>query len=105
FKDALAAVAARHDLRAIRVVDPAETRPLPDVALLPLVDAESGAQRTLDTGDKKVRSDAATAIARREAKLDEDLLAARARPIVLSTEGDPLETLAAHFDPKRRNAP
>jgi uncharacterized protein (DUF58 family)/tetratricopeptide (TPR) repeat protein len=104
FKDALAGAAARHDLRAIRVVDPAETRPLPDVALLPLVDAESGARRTLDTGDKKVRADAATAIARREAKLEEDLLAARARPIVLSTEGEPLETLAAHFDPKGRNA-
>jgi len=104
FKDALAGVAARHDLRAIRVVDPSETRPLPDVALLPLVDAESGARRTLDTGSKKVRADAATAIARREAKLEEDLRAARARPIVLSTEGDPLETLAAHFDPKGRNA-
>lgn len=103
FKDALAAISSRYDLRAIRVVDPAETRPLPDVALLPLVDAESGASRTLDTGDKKVRSDAAAAIARREAKLDEDLLAARARPIVLSTEGDPLESLAAHFDPKARN--
>jgi uncharacterized protein (DUF58 family) len=104
FKDALAGAAARHDLRAIRVVDPAETRPLPDVALLPLVEAESGAKRTLDTGDKKVRAAAAAAIARREAKLEEDLLAARARPIVLSTEGDPLETLAAHFDPKGRNA-
>jgi uncharacterized protein (DUF58 family) len=104
FKDALAGVAARHDLRAIRVVDPSETRPLPDVALLPLVDAESGARRTLDTGSQKVRADAAAAIARREAKLEEDLRAARARPIVLSTEGDPLETLAAHFDPKGRNA-
>jgi uncharacterized protein (DUF58 family) len=102
FKDSLSALTSRDDVRAIRVLDPAETKGLPDVGLLPTVDAESGAGRTLDTGSKRVRSEMTSAAARREARVAADLESAGVRPIVLSTEGDPLETIAAHFNPKAR---
>ncbi len=102
FKEALAAVGARHDLRLIRVVDPSETRALPDVGLLPVADAESGAARVLDTSSAGVRQEVAGAVARREALIEESFAAVRTRPIVLTTEGDALDDLASHFRPKTK---
>ncbi|UPT76161.1 MAG: VWA domain-containing protein [Elusimicrobiota bacterium] len=102
FKDALGGLAARHDVRAIRVTDPAEMAPLPDVGLLPVVDAETGETRMLDTSSKAVRSESASAIARREAMIENSFDAARLRPISISTEGDPLETLELAFHPKAK---
>lgn len=100
YKESLSAAAARHDVRLIRVVDPAETRPLPDVGLLPVEDAESGAARLLDTSSPAARRESAASLARREALITDAFSAVRARPIVLSTEGDPLDELIRHFRPK-----
>ena len=47
-------VAKRHDVVAVRLVDPREES-LPTSGLLDLVDAESGTRRTVDLGSKKVR--------------------------------------------------
>jgi len=47
-------VAKRHDVVAIRLVEPREER-LPNSALVDLVDAELGTRRTVDLGSKKVR--------------------------------------------------
>ena len=69
FKDALGALASRHDVRAIRVTDPAEMGPLPDVGLLPVVDAETGATRMLDTSSRAGRAEAG-ALSRREAAVE-----------------------------------
>ncbi len=102
FKDALGALAARHDVRPIRVTDPAEMAPLPDVGLLPVVDAETGATRMLDTSSKAVRAETAAAISRREAAVENAFESARLRPVSISTEGDPLESLESAFHPKAK---
>jgi hypothetical protein len=102
FKDALASAGARHDLRLIRVTDPSELRPLPEVGLVPVEDAETGAAGVLDTGSLSLRRDAAAAIARRESRLEDAFAAVRTRPILLSTEGDAVDGLAAHFQPKTK---
>ncbi len=44
----------KHDIVAIRVYDPRETE-LPDVGLMEVVDAESGARRVVDTSSAAVR--------------------------------------------------
>ncbi|MBI2789453.1 MAG: VWA domain-containing protein [Elusimicrobia bacterium] len=102
FKDALGAIASRHDVRAIRVTDPAEMGPLPDVGLLPVVDAETGVTRMLDTSSRAGRAEAAAAVSRREAAVEAAFGAARIRPISISTEGDPLESLELAFHPKAK---
>ena len=102
FKDALGAIAARHDVRAIRVTDPAELAPLPDVGLLPVVDAETGAVRMLDTSSRAGRAESASAISRREAAVEAAFDASRIKPISISTEGDPLESLELSFHPKAK---
>ncbi len=102
FKDALGAIASRHDVRAIRVTDPAEMGPLPDVGLLPVVDAETGETRMLDTSSKAGRAESGAAVSRRELAVENAFTAARLNPISLSTEGDPLETLERAFSPKAK---
>ena len=102
FKDALGSIASRHDVRAIRVTDPAEMGPLPDVGLLPVVDAETGVTRMLDTSSRAGRAEAAASISRREAAVEAAFGASRIRPISISTEGDPLEGLELAFHPKAK---
>jgi uncharacterized repeat protein (TIGR01451 family) len=102
FKDALGALASRHDVRAIRVTDPAEMGPLPDVGLLPVIDAETGVTRMLDTSSRAGRAEAAAAINRREAAVEAAFSAARLNPISISTEGDPLDSLEQAFHPKAK---
>lgn len=102
FKDALGSLAARHDVRAIRVTDPAELSPLPDVGLLPVVDAETGVTRMLDTSSRAGRAEAASNVSRREAAVEAAFEASHITPISISTEGDPLETLEQSFHPKAK---
>ncbi len=102
FKDALGALASRHDVRAIRVTDPAEMGPLPDVGLLPVVDAETGVTRMLDTSSRAGRAEAGAAVARREAAVENAFSSSRIDPISISTEGDPLESLEQAFHPKAK---
>ncbi|MDP3543129.1 MAG: VWA domain-containing protein [Elusimicrobiota bacterium] len=102
FKDALGSIASRHDVRAIRVTDPAELAPLPDVGLLPVVDAETGETRMLDTSSRAGRAESAAAINRREEAVEAAFGASRLKPIQISTEGDPLESLELAFHPKAK---
>ena len=55
WKRPLRVAARRHDLIGVRVSDPRE-RELPDVGLIELADAESGARVRLDTSDRRVRA-------------------------------------------------
>lgn len=71
WKRPLRVAARRHDLVAIRVSDPRE-REMPDVGLLTLEDAETGALNRVDTSDRRVR----TAFRRRSRQVREE--AARA---------------------------
>ncbi len=64
----LAILARKHDLVAVRVRDPRETR-LPAVGLVPWVDAETGREILLDTSSPAARD----FLVRRAAALDEEL--------------------------------
>ncbi len=56
FESSLKAVANRHDLVLVNMVDPLD-RALPNVGMLPLYDAESGEQMIIDTGIEAIRDD------------------------------------------------
>jgi uncharacterized protein (DUF58 family) len=63
WRPALGRLARRHDVIAVHLVDPRE-RELPDVGLLALEDAETGAWRWVDTASPRVRARARAAVVR-----------------------------------------
>jgi len=71
WRPALGRLARRHDVIAVHLVDPRE-RELPDVGLLALEDAETGAWRWVDTASPRVRERARAAAVR----FDRDLAGA-----------------------------
>ncbi|HEV7232421.1 MAG TPA: DUF58 domain-containing protein [Bacteroidia bacterium] len=68
FSDALKIAKRRHDLIALQISDPRE-HTLPDIGLVKLMDAESGALRWVDTSDKKTRTAYAASALQRDAEL------------------------------------
>jgi len=69
FDNALKAVANKHDLIMINVVDPID-KVLPNIGLLPVYDAETGEQMVIDTAVKKVRDQYAEDYRKRCAELE-----------------------------------
>jgi len=55
YETALRIAGKRHDLIGLVLLDPRE-RELPNVGLITFRDAETGAQRWIDSSDKKIRS-------------------------------------------------
>ena len=97
---ALRHLAARHDVVAVRVVDPREER-LPNVGLVRLRDAETGQAVLVDTGSRKAREAYARRAADRERRTVEALKGARVGTVTVRTGEDFVEPLAAFF--RRRN--
>ena len=64
---ALKATNQRHEVVALRLLDPRETE-LPDVGVVMVQDAETGEVRELDTGDPRIRAAYAQAAADRSGK-------------------------------------
>ena len=97
----LGRLAQRHDVVAVRVVDPLEQQ-LPDIGLLPLRDAETGEVHLVDTRDPGFRA----RLARLAAQREQDLRAAFARAGVdtleLSTTAPLPEALLRFADLRRR---
>lgn len=96
FEAPLKVALARHDLVAMRVTDPAEME-LPDLGLLELVDAETGAVRMVDSSSPRVRQQFAArrraqseAVAKRLSQLGCDL-------VDLSTDRDFVVPLVKFF--------
>ncbi|HET9600585.1 MAG TPA: DUF58 domain-containing protein [Acidimicrobiales bacterium] len=83
----LRALASRHDVIAVEVLDPRELE-LPDVGPLALVDPESGRRRMVDTGDARLRDRYATAAAEHRAELTRRISATGAHHLVLRTDRD-----------------
>jgi len=83
----LAALALRHDVLAVQVVDPTEQR-LPDAGLLAVEDPETGRRRLVDTRDAGIRRRYAEAAAARQAAIARRITRAGADHLVLSTERD-----------------
>jgi uncharacterized protein (DUF58 family) len=86
-------VAARHEVVAVEIRDPAEEE-LPNAGALWLVDPETGSQLRVDTRSAKLRARFAAAAAAERAEVAGVLASAGARHVVLSTSGDWLRTFA-----------
>lgn len=103
FQRPMTALAKRHDFRPIRITDPAEMRPLPDVGLLRIRDAETGGEREVDTSHPAFRTEQSAMIRGRERKIEKAFSASRTRPITLSTDEEYLDGLLTEIQkPSRR---
>lgn len=97
----LAQLAQRHDVVAVRLLDPLELE-LPDVGLVTLRDAESGEQLQVDTHDAGFRRRFAQLAADREAALREGLTRAGADTLELCTDDDLVDALLRFMDLRQR---
>jgi uncharacterized protein (DUF58 family) len=97
----LAALAARHDVVAVRLVDPLELE-LPDLGLLPIRDAETGETLVVDTHDRGFRRRFARIAAQREAELRAAFGAAGTDVLELSTDADLVDAVVRFVDLRRR---
>jgi len=85
FERPLHVTARRHDLIPLSVVDPAEEA-LPDVGLLMIEDAETGAVTAIDTGARAIRSGYIDEQRRRRDKREGDLRRYGVSPIRISAD-------------------
>ncbi len=97
----LGELARRHDVVAVRLLDPLE-RELPDLGLLTLRDAETGEQLLVDTHDKGFRQRFARIAAQREAQLRETLARAGVDALELATDDDLLEAVQRFVQLRRQ---
>jgi len=100
YDKALRTLAQKHDVVAIRLLDPREEA-LPKVGLLSLTDAETGRPVLVDTSSKTVRNAFSARAADREAAVQSALKRARVDTVTVRTDADYVEPLVALF--KRRN--
>lgn len=94
-------LARRHDVVAIRLLDPAETQ-LPDMGLLSFQDAETGEQLLVDTYDRGFRRRFAAAAALEEEALQARFAKAGVDCLELSTADDLLDAVVRFTQMRRR---
>ncbi len=92
WETALARLAQRHEVVAVRLYDPLEMA-LPELGLVTVEDAETGEQLFIDTSDPAFRQRYAAEAEAREAALRDGLARAGADALELSTEDDLLEAM------------
>jgi uncharacterized protein (DUF58 family) len=92
WEGALAALAIRNDLIAVRLTDPLETG-LPDLGFMTFQDAESGEQIFVDTHDRGFRQRFADAAIARDEKLRATFENAGVDVVELSTEDDVMDAM------------
>ncbi len=97
----LGELARRHDVVAVRLLDPLELE-LPDLGLLTIRDAETGEQLLVDTHDKGFRQRFARIAAQREAQLRETLARAGVDALELATDEDLLEAVQRFVNLRRQ---
>jgi uncharacterized protein (DUF58 family) len=92
----------RHEVVALRVVDPVELD-LPDLGLVVVEDAETGEQVLVDTGDPQFRQRLRAEVDAREAAVDAAMRRAGVAAHLVGTAADPLQALVTMIqDAKRR---
>jgi uncharacterized protein (DUF58 family) len=101
FTKALTVTSRRHDLVAMPVTDPGESE-LPDVGIVTLEDAETGAQIDVNTSSRAVRRGLFELNEERLRALDRLLRSRRVDVVPLSTAEDYLIPLRAFFDQRER---
>ena len=94
--DALKIAGGRHDIVAIRVVDPRETE-MPDVGIVELSDAETGRKVWVDTSSARVREHYAESWRQRSEAIAETLRHNRIDTATISTDGDYVSELIKLF--------
>ncbi len=100
WEKALGMLARRHDVVAIRLFDPSETR-LPDIGMVAFQDSETGEQMLVDTNDRRLRQRFMVAAQREQEKLRAGFARAGVDCLELSTDDDLLDALV-HFIQLRR---
>jgi uncharacterized protein (DUF58 family) len=103
WEDALARLARRHDVVAVRLWDPLEMA-LPDVGLVTVQDAETGEQLFIDASDPAFRQRYASIASQREAALIDSLSRSGADVLELATDDDLLQALLRFADLRRQRA-
>jgi uncharacterized protein (DUF58 family) len=99
----LALLAQRHEVVAVRVLDPLELD-LPDLGLLTMRDSETGEQVLVDTHDKGFRKRFARIAAQREAELRAAFVRAGVDALELSTDGELVDAVVRFADMRKRRA-
>lgn len=99
--EALARLASRHEVIAVRLCDPLEMR-LPDFGLVVIEDAETHEQTLVDTHDRVFRRRFEQAAERRERKLRAAFRDAGVDALELSTNDDLAEALLRFADLRKR---
>jgi uncharacterized protein (DUF58 family) len=99
----LAQLARRHEVVAVRLVDPLELE-LPDLGLLTIRDSETGEQVLVDTHDSGFRKRFARIAAQREAELREGFVRAGVDALELSTDGDLVDAVVRFTEMRKRRA-
>jgi uncharacterized protein (DUF58 family) len=97
----LAQLAQRHEVVAVRVLDPLELE-LPDLGLLTLRDAETGEHLVVDTHDSGFRRRFARIAAEREAELRQALVRAGVDALELSTDADLVDAIVRFVEMRKR---
>ncbi len=103
WQEALARLARRHEVVAVRVFDPLEME-LPDVGLVTVQDAETGEQLLIDASDPAFRERYARIAQQQEEALLEGLLQSGADTLELATDDDLLDALLRFADMRRQRA-
>ena len=97
FKDALTIANRKHDVVAIQVYDRRETE-LPSVGLMKIKDAETGAERGIDSSSARVREAYKEWWNRRQTIMSDSFKKCRVDSVSIRTEDDYVKSLIALFD-------
>ncbi len=97
----LGRLARRHEVLAVRLVDPLEMA-LPDIGLLTVEDAETGEQLLVDTQDAAFRARFETLAAQHEETLRDQLQSAGVDVLELATDEDLLAALLSYVALRRQ---
>ncbi|KQW37932.1 DUF58 domain-containing protein [Rhizobacter sp. Root404] len=100
---ALAQLAMRHEVTAVRLYDPLEME-LPDIGLVTMRDAESGEQLVVDTHDRGFRTRFAAAAEKREAALREGLARAGVDTLELATDDNLMDAILRFADLRKQRS-
>ena len=103
WQDALARLARRHEVVAVRLWDPMEMA-LPDVGLVTVEDAETGEQIFIDASDPAFRERYAAIAEQQEETLIDGLARSGADVVELATDDDLLQALLRLSDLRRQRA-
>lgn len=99
YEEALKIAANRHDLSVIEIYDPRE-RDLPDVGLVRVCDAESGAQRWINTSSASVRKIYSQWNEKVQAEAEKLFRKTKVESVSISTSDDYVKNLISFFKRK-----